>query len=114
MINPPTLNTLVMASLCFAATLHHPPVWTIEIESNAHNSTGLRSPIFGRKPVRHYAGELCQGHGDGLRELEARQDELNERLPAASADLPDIHHSIADLDLYQRKVALLADPRGFA
>ena len=40
---------------------------------------------------------------------EARQDELNEPLPAASADLPSIHPSIPDPDLYQRKVALLAE-----
>ena len=44
---------------------------------------------------------------DRLRELEARQDELNERLSAAPADLPDIHPNIADV--YHRKVARLAE-----
>ncbi len=42
-----------------------------------------------------------------LRELEARQDELNERLSTAPADLPDIHPNIADV--YRRKVARLAE-----
>ena len=42
-----------------------------------------------------------------LRELEARQDELNERLSAAPADLPDIHPNIGNI--YRRKVARLAD-----
>ena len=42
-----------------------------------------------------------------LRELEARQDELAERLAAARADLPDIHPNIADI--YRRKVARLAE-----
>ena len=44
---------------------------------------------------------------DRLRELEARPDELNERLAAAPADLPDIHPNIADV--YRRKVARLAE-----
>ena len=36
-------------------------------------------------------GGYVRGMVDRLRELEARQDELNERLSAAPADLPDIH-----------------------
>ena len=48
-----------------------------------------------------------RGMEDRLRELEACQDELNERLAAAPADLPDIHPSIADI--YRRKVARLAE-----
>ena len=44
---------------------------------------------------------------------EARQDELNERLAAVPADIPDIHPNIAIV--YRRKVerlaAALADPR---
>ncbi len=43
---------------------------------------------------------------DRLRELEARQDELNEKLAAGPADLPDIHPNIADI--YRRKVGRLA------
>ena len=50
---------------------------------------------------------------DRLRELEARQDELRERLAPARADIPDIHPNVADL--YRRKVERLAealrDPR---
>ena len=50
---------------------------------------------------------------DRLRELEARQDELRERLAIAPADIPDIHPNVADL--YRRKVERLAealrDPR---
>ena len=52
-------------------------------------------------------GGYVRGMVDRLRELEARQDELNERLSAAPADLPDIHPNIADV--YRRKVARLAD-----
>ena len=52
-------------------------------------------------------GGYVRGMVDRLRELEARQDELNERLSAASADLPDIHPNIADV--YRRKVARLAE-----
>ena len=48
-----------------------------------------------------------------LRELEARQDELRERLATASADIPDVHPNVAGL--YRRKVERLAealrDPR---
>ena len=52
-------------------------------------------------------GGYVRGMVDRLRELEARQDELNERLSAAPADLPDIHPNIADV--YRRKVARLAE-----
>ena len=51
-------------------------------------------------------GGYVRGMVDRLRELEARQDELNERL-SAPADLPDIHPNIADI--YRRKVARLAE-----
>ena len=57
-------------------------------------------------------GGYVRGMSDRLRELEARQDELNERL-AVPADVPDIHPNIAAV--YRRKVArlaeALADPR---
>ena len=52
-------------------------------------------------------GGYVRGMVDRLRELEARQDELNERLSAVPADLPDIHPNIADI--YRRRVARLAD-----
>ncbi len=52
-------------------------------------------------------GGYVRGMSDRLRELEARQDELNERLSAAPADLPDIHPNIADI--YRRKVEGLAE-----
>ena len=52
-------------------------------------------------------GGYVRGMVDQLRELEARQDELNERLSAAPADLPDIHPNIADV--YRRKVPRLAE-----
>ena len=50
---------------------------------------------------------------DRMRELEARQDEIEERLSTVPADMPDIHPKIADI--YRRKVErlaeALADPR---
>lgn len=52
-------------------------------------------------------GGYVRGMVDRLRELEARQGELNERLSASPADLPDIHPNIADV--YRRKVARLAE-----
>ena len=52
-------------------------------------------------------GGYVRGMVDRLRELEARQDKLTERLSAAPADLPDIHPNIADI--YRRKVASLAE-----
>ena len=55
-------------------------------------------------------GGYVRGMVDRLRELEARQDELNERLAAAPADLPDIHPNIADI--YRRRVARLAEALG--
>ena len=54
-----------------------------------------------------------RGMSDRLRELEARQDEIAERLAAVPADIPDIHPNIAIV--YRRKVErlaeALADPR---
>jgi site-specific DNA recombinase len=44
---------------------------------------------------------------DRLRELEAQQDEIAERLAHAPSDIPDIHPNVADV--YRRKVARLAD-----
>ena len=52
-------------------------------------------------------GGYVRGMSDRLRELEARQDELNERLSAAPSDLPDIHPNIADI--YRRRVEGLAE-----
>ena len=52
-------------------------------------------------------GGYVRGMSDRLRELEARQDELTERLAAAPADLPDIHPNVAET--YRRKVARLAE-----
>ena len=52
-------------------------------------------------------GGYVRGMVDRLRELEARQDMLNERLAAVPADLPDTHPNIADT--YRRKVARLAE-----
>ena len=58
-------------------------------------------------------GGYARGMMDRMRELEARQDELNERLAAVPADLPDIHPNVAIV--YRRKVErlaeALADPR---
>ena len=58
-------------------------------------------------------GGYARGVLDRMREMEARQDELNERLAAVLADVPDIHPNIAIV--YRRKVerlaAALADPR---
>ena len=51
---------------------------------------------------------LCAGH-DGPRELEARQDQIEERLSAVPADMPDIHPKIAGI--YRRKVERFAAPR---
>jgi site-specific DNA recombinase len=42
-----------------------------------------------------------------LRELEAKQDELTERLSRAPVDIPDIHPNVADI--YRRKVERLAE-----
>ena len=49
-------------------------------------------------------GGYVRGMVDRQRELEARQDELNERLSAVPADLPDIHPNIADV--YRRNPAI--------
>ena len=58
-------------------------------------------------------GGYARGMMDRMRGLEARQDELNERLAAVPADIPDIHPNIAIV--YRRKVErpadALADPR---
>lgn len=42
-----------------------------------------------------------------LRELEAREDEINARLAQAPADIPDTHPNVADI--YARKMARLAE-----
>ncbi len=52
-------------------------------------------------------GGYVRGMMDHMRELEARQDALNERLAAVPADLPDIHPNIALV--YRRKVERLAE-----
>ena len=52
-------------------------------------------------------GGYARGMVDRLRELEARQDVLNERLPTVPADLPNTHPNIADI--YRRRVARLAE-----
>ena len=52
-------------------------------------------------------GGYVRGMSDRLRELEARQDEINARLSAAPVDIPDIHPNIADI--YRRRVARLAN-----
>jgi len=44
---------------------------------------------------------------DRLRELEAKQDQINERLARPPIDVADIHPNVAEL--YRRKVACLAD-----
>ena len=52
-------------------------------------------------------GGYVRGMSDRLRELEARQDELTERLAAVPEDIPDIHPNIAVV--YRRKVERLAE-----
>ncbi|MDE0347325.1 MAG: hypothetical protein OXI66_16330 [Boseongicola sp.] len=52
-------------------------------------------------------GGHVRGMADRLRELDARQDELTERLTTTPVDLQDIHPNVADV--YRRKVARLAD-----
>ena len=52
-------------------------------------------------------GGYVRGMSDRLRELEARQDALAERLAAVPAELPDIHPNTAEM--YRHKVARLAD-----
>ena len=58
-------------------------------------------------------GGYARGMMDRMRELEARQDELAERLAAVPAGIPDIHPNITIV--YRRKVErlaeALADPR---
>ena len=58
-------------------------------------------------------GGYARGMMDRMRELEAREDEIEERLATVPADIPDIHPNIAIV--YRRKVerlaAALADPR---
>jgi hypothetical protein len=44
---------------------------------------------------------------DRLRELEAKQDEITERMVRPPVNLPDVHPNVADI--YRRKVARLAD-----
>ncbi len=52
-------------------------------------------------------GGYVRGMVDRLRELEARQDELTERLSTVPVEIPDIHPNVADI--YRRKVARLAE-----
>ena len=52
-------------------------------------------------------GGYTRGLTDRLRELEARQDELTERLSGTPVNLPDIHPNIAGI--YRRKVERLAE-----
>ena len=52
-------------------------------------------------------GGYVKGMIDRLREMEARQEELNQRLAAVPAEIPDIHPNIAGV--YRRKVARLAE-----
>ncbi len=51
-------------------------------------------------------GGYVQGMIDRLRELEARQNELEARLAAEPAAVPDVHPNVADI--YRRKVERLA------
>ncbi len=55
-------------------------------------------------------GGYVRGMMDRLRELEAKQDELNAHLSAVPVDIPDIHPRIADI--YRRKVERLAEALG--
>ena len=52
-------------------------------------------------------GGYVKGMVDRLRELEAREDALTERLAAVPVDLPDVHPRVAEI--YRRKVERLAD-----
>ena len=52
-------------------------------------------------------GGYVKGMIDRLREIEARQEELKERLATVPPEIPDIHPNIAGV--YKRKVARLAD-----
>ena len=52
-------------------------------------------------------GGYVKGMIDRLREMEARQEELNQHLAAVPAEIPDIHPNIAGV--YRRKVARLAE-----
>ncbi|MDE0388757.1 MAG: DNA resolvase [Rhodospirillales bacterium] len=58
-------------------------------------------------------GGHARGMMDRMRELNARQDEIAERLATVPADIPDLHPNIAIV--YRRKVerfaGALADPR---
>ena len=51
-------------------------------------------------------GGYVRGMVDRLRELEARQDELEAKLAAVPAAVPDVHPNVADI--YRRKVERLA------
>ena len=52
-------------------------------------------------------GGYVKGMMDRLREFEAKQDELKERLATVPAGIPDIHPNVAGI--YRRKVARLAE-----
>ena len=47
-----------------------------------------------------------------LRELEAREDELNARLAAGPADVPDIHPNVADICAGPRTATRRPTPSG--
>ena len=71
-----------------------------------HVMTGACSNGRGIRRTVIEDGGYVRGMVSRLRELEARQNELNERLAGAPADLPNIHPNIADV--YRRKVARFA------
>ena len=72
-----------------------------------HVMTGSCSNGRGIRRTVIEEGGYVRGMSDRLRELEARQDELTQRLSAAPAALPDIHPNVADI--YRHKVARLAE-----
>ena len=88
-------------------------------ETNRINRERRASSASDRKELAHVEkkiasmiaviedGGYVRGMVDRLRELEARQEELTERLSAVPADLPDIHPNVADI--YRRRVARLAE-----
>ena len=84
----------------------------VENLRSAHRKSGspsaFRSP-FGVPEIRRAVIQerVLSGLKDRLRELEARQHELTERLSAAPAADPDIYPNVAAI--YRRTVARLAE-----
>jgi hypothetical protein len=88
-------------------------------EANRRNHARRADGVAERKELEKIARavkELVTQVEDGggsralvarLRELEAREDEINARLAQAPADIPDIHPNVADI--YARKVVRLAE-----